>query len=77
MKKMSLQFKNEWMDVPFAVVFRVGVEMEVAHARFRRKKLEGEFAPLSARRRARTLNPVAVKVQCTCSKNKFIQKTPV
>lgn len=54
--------------LPFAIVLRVGVEMEMAHARLRRQEFEGEFASLAARGgRARGLNAVTVQVQRSCT----------
>ena len=37
------------LKLPFAVVFRVGVEVEVAHARLGGEELEGELPALAAR----------------------------
>ena len=61
--------QKESVDVePFAIVFRVGVEVEVPHPRLGRQQFESEFAPLAAgRRRARALHAVAVQVDSACS----------
>lgn len=53
-----------FLSIPFAIILRVGVKMEMAHARLGWQEFEGEFTPFSTgSRRARGLNSVSVQVQ--------------